>query len=107
MEGTAATRPGERLAEVAGAGAHYGCPAPVGQQARYKLGTPGLEAADRVRRFQLDTYRAAKLARQCVALVQRSIQKYRIDHVASRADPVKIEARPDHDETAYPTAVSP
>jgi hypothetical protein len=56
-------RPAERLAEVAGAGAHRGVPVALGQQAGDQLGAAaGDEAADRVRGLQLDADRAAEEA---------------------------------------------
>ena len=76
----------------------------VGQAAGDQFGTPALEAAHRVRGFQLDAYRAAILVSQGIAPVQRRGQKDRIDHLAGRADPIKIEPGLDHGQSIYVVA---
>ena len=100
VEPPAATGPGEGLAKVARAGAHHGSRAIVGEQARDDLGAAGLEAADRVRRFELDAHRAPEAGLQRLAAVQRSVEKNRVDHPASRPDPGSVEARLLHDTAA-------
>ena len=72
----------------------------AGEQARDYLGTAGLEAADRVRRFELDAHRAPEAGLQRLAGVQRSVEKNRVDHPASRPDPSSVEARLLHDTAA-------
>jgi hypothetical protein len=88
------------LAKVARAGAHHGWRAIAGEQARDYLRAAGLEAADRVRRFELDAHRAAEVGLQRLAAVQRSVEKNRVYYPASRPDPSSVEARPLHDATA-------
>ena len=61
-----------------------------------QLGAPGLEAAHRVRRLQLDTHRAPELTLQRVARVQRRVQEDRVDHPTSRTDPVQVQTRRGH-----------
>ena len=100
LQPPAATGPGEGLAEVARAGAHHGSRAMAGEQARDDLGAAGLEAADRVRRFELDAHRAPEAGLQRLAPVQRSVEKNRVDHPASRPDPGSVEARLLHDTAA-------
>jgi hypothetical protein len=92
------TRPGERLAEIAGAGAYRGSPAAANEQTRHDLGSPALEAADRVRRFQLDAHPAAEFAFERGTAVQRGVEKNRVDHPARRMDPVEVQARPGHEQ---------
>jgi len=65
----------------------------AGEQARDDLGAAGLEAADRVRRFELDAHRASEAGLQRLAAVQRSAEKNRVDHPASRPDPGSVQAR--------------
>ena len=72
----------------------------VGEQARDDLGAAGLEAADRVRRFELDAHRAPETGLQCLAAVQRRVEKNRVDYPASRPDPSDVEARLLHDTAA-------
>ena len=93
LQPPAAAGPGQGLAEVARAGAHHGSRAIVGEQARDYLGAAGLEAADRVRRFELDAHRAPQAGLQRLAAVQRSVEKNRVDHPASRPDPGSVKAR--------------
>ncbi len=93
VEPPAATGPGEGLAEVARAGADHGSRATVGEPARDYLGAAGLEAADRVRRFEFDAHLAPGTGLQRLAAVQRSVEKNRVDHPASRPDPGSVEAR--------------
>ena len=100
VEPAAAAGPGEGLAEVARAGAHHTARALVGEQARDQLGAAGLEAAHRVRRFEFDADRAAEAGLQCLAAVQRSVEKNGIDHPAGRPDPSSVEARLLHDTAA-------
>ena len=45
-----------------------------GEQARDHLGATGLDAADRVRRFELDADRAPEVGVQRVAAVSRSVE---------------------------------
>jgi hypothetical protein len=100
VEPPAATGPGEGLAKVARAGAHHGSRAIAGEQARDYLGAAGLEAADRVLRFELDAHRAPEVRLQRLAAVQRSVEKNRVDYPASRPDPSSVEARLLHDTAA-------
>lgn len=93
VEPPAATGPGEGLAEVARARAHRGSRATVGELVRDDLGAAGLEAADRVRRFELDAHRAPEAGLQRLAAVQRSVEKDRVDHPAGRPDPSSVETR--------------
>jgi hypothetical protein len=72
----------------------------AGEQARDDLGAAALEAADRVRRFELDAHRAPEVGLQRLAAVQRSVEKNRVDHPASRPDPGSVEARLEHDTAA-------
>ena len=89
VEPPAAGGPGEGLAEVARARAHRG----AGERARDQLGAAALEAADRVRRFELDAHRAPEGRLQRVAPVQRRVEEDRVDHPAGRADASEVEAR--------------
>src|SRR4051794_6857210 len=89
-------RPRERLPEVARAGAHHRSRPALGELARHYLGTTALEAANRVRRLQLDAHRTPERGLQRLALIQRTVQKPRIDPPPSRADPIGVEARPLH-----------
>jgi len=73
----------------------------VDEQTRDHLGAAGLEAADRVRRFELDAHCAPEVGLQRLAAVQRSVEKYRVDYPASRPDPSSVEARILHDTAAY------
>lgn len=72
----------------------------AGEQARDDLGAAGLEAADRVRRFELDAHHAPETGLQRLAAVQRSVEKNRVDHPASRPDPGSVQARLLHDTAA-------
>jgi hypothetical protein len=65
----------------------------AGEQARDDLGAAGLEAADRVRRFELDAHRAPEAGLQGLAPVQRSVEENRVDYPASRPDPGRVQAR--------------
>jgi hypothetical protein len=100
VEPPAATGPSQGLAEVARAGAHHGPRAMAGQQARDDLGAASLEAADRIRRFELDAHRAPQARLQRLAAVQRGVEKNRIDNPASRPDPSSVQARLLHDTAA-------
>jgi hypothetical protein len=48
----------------------------------------------------------AELASQCVTPEQRRGQKDRVDDIAGRADPVKIESGLEHSRSIYPTIES-
>jgi hypothetical protein len=100
VEPPAATGPSEGLAKVARAGAHHGSRAVVCELASDDLGTAGLEAADGVRRFELDAHRAPENGFQRFAAVQRSVTKNRVDYGAGRSDPSSVEARLLHDTAA-------
>jgi hypothetical protein len=60
IDSPGATGPSESLAKVTRAGAHERRRASVGKKARDYLCAAGLEAADRVRGFELDAHRATK-----------------------------------------------
>jgi hypothetical protein len=100
VEPPAATGPGEGLAKVARAGAHHGSCTAVGEQARDDLGATGLEAADRVRRFELNAHPAPQIGLKRLAAVQRSVEEERVDYPASRLDPGNVETRFQHDRAA-------
>jgi hypothetical protein len=93
VELPAAARPGQGLAQVARAGAHHGVLSVVRELARDEFGAAALEAADRVRRFELDAHRAPERGLQRLAAVQGSAEKDGVDYPASRLDPSGIEAR--------------
>lgn len=101
LDPPAATGPGEGLAEIARAGADRGSRAVAGQQVRDHLGAAALEAAHRVRRFELDAHRTPELGLQRLAAVQRGVEKDRVDHPASRPDPSSVETRLLHEAAAW------
>jgi hypothetical protein len=101
VEPSGAAGPGQGLAEVARAGAHHGLLAGLGEQARDQLGAAGLEAANRVRRLELDAHRAPEHGLQRLAAVQRGVEEHRVDLPASRPDPSRVEARQLHGSAAY------
>ncbi|NYI91497.1 hypothetical protein HNR02_004820 [Amycolatopsis endophytica] len=80
LDPPAAAGPREGLAEVARAGARHGPRTGSGERARDEFGSMGLEAADRVRRFELDAHRAAQAWLQRFAPVERTVREHRIDH---------------------------
>jgi hypothetical protein len=100
LQPPAAAGPGQGLTEIARAGAHHGPRAAFGKQARDQLGAAALEAADRVRRFELDAHRAPEGGLQCLAAVQRSVQENRVDHPAGGPDPGGVETRLLHEASA-------
>ncbi len=89
-----------RLGELRHGETIHGSRASAGEQARDDLGAAGLEAADRVRRFELDAHGAPEAGLQRLAAVQRSVGGNRVDHPASRPDPGRVQARLLHDTAA-------
>jgi len=106
VEPPAATRPRERVAKVARTRAHDGSRAILGEQARDHLSAARLEAADRIRRLELDAHRAPDVALQRLATVERSVEKNRVDYPTSRLDASSVEARILHG-TAAVAAMTP
>ena len=103
LQPPAATGPGQGLAQVARTGADRGSRAITGEQASATTSVPrALKLRTGFAVFQLDAHRAPPAGLQRLAAIQRSIEKNRVDHPASRPDPGRVQARLRHGSSLPP-----